>query len=282
MLILEKPWTQQPQTPVGVNWSNPITQRLLLSALPNAFDGRNLVNGKSLTRTGALAAAVGKDGVYPTFATGNYVDFDAGICSNTNPTTIAWTQEPQATSNYSAILQWKATGATNPFLIYTSATDVNYQFVAGVGNGSFNLNKRFGVGLVTNKVADRFCLILPSGTSTAADSILYRNGALVDSLSVAAPQTFGSSTANVSRIGALSTAGDPFEGLLGNVNVWGRALTETEAAAWTRNPWQLFAPQQIIIPTPAAAGYTHPTLSAATALEIGATSFKPSVTYTFA
>jgi hypothetical protein len=30
-----------------------------------------------------------------------------------------------------------------------------------------------------------------------------------------------------------------------------------------------------------APAYTHPTLSAATALEIGATSFKPSVTYTF-
>lgn len=278
MLILRKPWTRQPQTPIGIDWGNPITNGLLLSALPNAFDGRNLVNGKSLTKTGALAAAVNQDGVYPTFATNNYVDFDAGICSYTTPTTIAWTQEPRATSNYSAILQWKATGATNPFLIYTSATDVNYQFNAGVGNGGFNLNKRFGVGLATNKVADRFCLILPSGTSTAADSILYRNGALVDSLSVAAEQSFGSSTANVSRIGALSTAGDPFEGLLGNVNVWGRALTETEAAAWTRNPWQLFAPQQIIIPTPAAA--TVPTLSASTYVpgSMTSTGWRPQIT----
>ncbi len=48
------------------------------------------------------------------------------------------------------------------------------------------------------------------------------------------------------------------------------------------NPWQLFAPRRIYIPTATAAGYTHPTLSLATATEITATSFKPRVTYTFA
>lgn len=46
-------------------------------------------------------------------------------------------------------------------------------------------------------------------------------------------------------------------------------------------PWKFFKPRRIYIPTATAAGYTHPTLSTATALEIGATSFKPSVTYTF-
>ena len=61
-----------------------------------------------------------------------------------------------------------------------------------------------------------------------------------------------------------------------------RAIPDALAAALSANPWQLFAQQQIIIPTAAAAGYTHPTLSLATATEIVATSFKPSVTYTFA
>ena len=71
----------------------------------------------------------------------------------------------------------------------------------------------------------------------------------------------------------------------GKIAVWGiwdRALSDGEIMSLYVNPWQLFAPRRIPIPTPAAAGYTHPTLSAATALEIGATSFKPSVTYTFA
>lgn len=48
------------------------------------------------------------------------------------------------------------------------------------------------------------------------------------------------------------------------------------------NEWALLEPQQIYIPTATAAGYTHPTLSLATAIDVTATSFKPRVTYTFA
>ena len=59
-------------------------------------------------------------------------------------------------------------------------------------------------------------------------------------------------------------------------------LSPAEGSAYSANPWQLFQPRRIYIPTAAAAGYTHPTLSLATATEIGTTSFKPSVTYTFA
>ena len=62
-------------------------------------------------------------------------------------------------------------------------------------------------------------------------------------------------------------------------------LPASQLVQITANPngiWQLFAPRRIIIPTPAAAGYTHPTLSLATATEITATGFKPRVTYTFA
>ena len=60
------------------------------------------------------------------------------------------------------------------------------------------------------------------------------------------------------------------------------AIPDALAEALSANPWQLFAPQCIYIPTAAAAGYTHPTLSLATATEITATGFKPRVTYTFA
>ena len=55
----------------------------------------------------------------------------------------------------------------------------------------------------------------------------------------------------------------------------------------TKSPAAFFEfatePRSVYLPIPAAAaGYTHPTLSAATATEIGTTSFKPRVTYTFA
>lgn len=62
-------------------------------------------------------------------------------------------------------------------------------------------------------------------------------------------------------------------------------LPASQLVQITANPngiWQLFAPRRIPIPTATAAGYTHPTLSLATATEITATGFKPRVTYTFA
>jgi hypothetical protein len=45
-----------------------------------------------------------------------------------------------------------------------------------------------------------------------------------------------------------------------------------------KNPWQLFAPQQIIIPTPAAAA-SAPTITALSAVNITATSAQPRITY---
>ena len=64
--------------------------------------------------------------------------------------------------------------------------------------------------------------------------------------------------------------------------VLAKPASDKEAKSLLSNPWQLFAPRRIYIPTATAAGYTHPTLSLATATEITATSFKPRVTYTFA
>ena len=64
-----------------------------------------------------------------------------------------------------------------------------------------------------------------------------------------------------------------------SVATWGAtSLTfnwsDAASSAWKYILWA--------IGSDAAAGYTHPTLSLATATEIGATSFKPRVTYTFA
>lgn len=62
--------------------------------------------------------------------------------------------------------------------------------------------------------------------------------------------------------------------------VWDRALSGDEIASVSADPWQLFAPQQIYVPR-AAAGGGLPTLSAPTAIDITATSFRPRVTYAY-
>lgn len=89
-------------------------------------------------------------------------------------------------------------------------------------------------------------------------------------------------------VGALFRSDYPsgvnfFAGSIGEVQIWNVALSAALVAriADKGSRFELWYPlrsRKWI----SAAGYTHPTLSAATALEIGATSFKPSVTYTFA
>lgn len=56
------------------------------------------------------------------------------------------------------------------------------------------------------------------------------------------------------------------------------AIPDGLAAALSANPWQLFALQQIIIPTAAAAA-TAPTITALSAIGITATSAQPRISY---
>jgi hypothetical protein len=62
--------------------------------------------------------------------------------------------------------------------------------------------------------------------------------------------------------------------------LWDRALSNVEIAELSANPWQLFAPQQIYIPRSVVAP-ALPTLSAPTAIDITASSFRPRVTYAY-
>ncbi len=285
MLILERPWTRQPQGAAGVDWGNSITSGLQLLAPLNPGRGFvDLVSGRSLTKTGALTAAPSSLGLYPTFANGSYVDFDAALrgVTNTTPTTIAWTQEPRSTSAYSALLNWRVSGSANTFLVYQAAADANYYFNLGLQTGSASDISTFGgaLGAVTNNRADRFCLILPSGTNSPniAGVALYRNGLLIARAGGASGNQFGASTATGARIGALLNGTDPFEGLIGNFHIWGRALAGNEAEAWTRNPFVTQIPLRIPIPTAAAAAGA-PTITALSARSITATSAQPRISY---
>ncbi len=60
------------------------------------------------------------------------------------------------------------------------------------------------------------------------------------------------------------------------------AMAQTSSPGVVDHPRIIYPRRQQIIMPPAATGYTHPTLSAATATEITAAGFKPRVTYTFA
>ena len=113
-------------------------------------------------------------------------------------------------------------------------------------------------------------------------SVWNRGGGLVGSDTSSVAGALDADTVGT-RIGVLGSndIDGPFAGLIALAAGWSIDI-QSEAMRLGNNPWGVYQSRRIYIPTPAAAGYTHPTLSAATATEITATSFKPRVTYTFA
>lgn len=248
-LTRQLPWFEQPQTAVEVNWENPLSRGLLFLAPLNPTTGlRELVRGHLLTRTGALTPTPSRNGIYPTFAASNYLDLPSvPALGTTGPATFAWTQEPRSTSAYSTLLQINFGSGTNAFLIYQSASDANYQLAVGpAGNGGGNNGSaaNFAVGSATNGALDRFVLVAAAGVLNyfTANYSLWKNGVKV---AAATSTTFGSTTTAVARIGATNTGSDPFEGLIGNLHIWNRSLTDAEAAAWSSpgGEFSLFAPR---------------------------------------
>ena len=262
-MLNRRVWTRQPQGAVSVDWSNPITTKLAFCAPLNAGTAAyDLVTGQMLTRTGALTATSSPNGVYPSFSGTSYLDVPRNLVgiTQTTPVSFAWTQYPIGTTGDNSVLNWKPVGATNSFLIYESAGSEPYYFVVGPRNGGFLQVARFSnsIGPTTNNVLNRYCVIVPNGTVDASTAKLFRDGVEILSTTSGSTNSLGAATADIFRIGAVETGAAPFEGLLGNVHMWGRALSRNEAIAWTQNEFSTLAPlrRPVFAPSAAAAGST--------------------------
>lgn len=241
------PWDQQPQELLEVDWSHPIAADLaLLLPLRGRYDATDLVSERPLTFGAATGDAIADFGRAASFGSSTtFVDFPQpeGL-SGTTPITFLWVAEGRASTGYSTILTWRPTGATNPFLIYRSASDSNYQLVVGPRSNSGTL-PNFAAGLQANNTPEVFVLVCQSGTqsTSAASYKLFRNGRPVAQAGIT---SFGVSTASVARVGCLDSGADPFEGLLSNVGIVRRALTDGEAESLSANPWQLFQRREFV------------------------------------
>lgn len=255
------PWTVQPQVAVGINAGSDYAQNLaLLLPLHPSWGMRDLVSGRAVTKTGLSANVVSPIGVYPSFGTANYLDFIAPalITSATQPMTIAWDQYPVATSAYSTILSWKPPGAANNFAIYLAAADATYYFVAGPRTGaSAGSGWSSAVGAVTNGRPDNYVLVMTAGTDSATTSTrkLFKNGVLQ---ARGADATFGSNAAAATRVGALDSGGDVFEGGIGNFAIWAEAFSDAKAANYFARRFAIYQPlsRRIWVPVSAGGGTT--------------------------
>jgi hypothetical protein len=254
----DRPWDSQPQDAPSVDWSDPLNAGLAFCAPLSAATGaRDIVQNQTATRTGTQTLQANSYGVFESFASGRYLSFPRkpiGI-GPTTPATIAWTQEPRSTSAYSAVvnLQVGTPGTDNSVLVYTSASDATFYFAAGPRRGGGAHKWSAAVGASTNNVRDAFVLVASAGLidTTGSNWVLYRNGALV---AREASTNFGANASDGFVVGALIAGTDPYEGLIGDLHIWSRALGEGEARKWSANVNSTYERHRISIPVAAAGG----------------------------
>ncbi len=74
-LIIKKPWTRQPQYPLGINWANPITQALQVCILPQYGDMVSGLGPPTIRGAGSYTPGVGGIAAKQTFTGGGANDF---------------------------------------------------------------------------------------------------------------------------------------------------------------------------------------------------------------
>lgn len=280
MLILESPWTRQPQT---VAQPNLRSELLSGAALFMPFNGhtQDLISGKLATLGAGASTSVDLMG-RALYGSGSAAV--ASIPVNLSSVGIVsvsfWLYWPAYANDYDMALEYTADGGANAgFYISPNAASGNWQFAASsTAGGPYTDMARYSAGL------HHYAININRNKDANAGAF----EAFVDGESASLFAASGSARAGNFDNSTLYILSRNNASLFGNGSIRnlvvrpGVALTQRQAKSEYRNPWQLFAPRQIYIPTAAATGYTHPTLSLATATEIGTTSFKPRVTYTFA
>jgi hypothetical protein len=118
---------------------------------------------------------------------------------------------------------------------------------------------------VPNNTTSSFARIYVPGVGAASSTTGNMNSTITD--------------ANL-YIGHAVSTGSPGNRQIECAAAWDRLLPDDEKERFARNPYQILRAPRMLFAV-AASSYTHPTLSASTATEIGPTSFKPRVTYAF-
>jgi hypothetical protein len=130
-------------------------------------------------------------------------------------------------------------------------------------------------GAFQQTVNIRAGLVVIMSTVTATGARFFFNGTFVGT-KAGSPFTITSGVTNVYKRSPSSATPQPRILLHAS---WKRALSDIEALSISRNPWCLYAPRRVVIPTVSAA-IIKPTLTAAFANSITTSTAVPQVTFT--
>ena len=213
---------------------SPLLRGLLFAGANCGLTSLDLVSTKLGARTGTARAASPLGGEGPMYGAGSYVDFAApsGLDA-TQPTTIAWEQQPRGPTGYNTILFIRAPlNSTHGFLILQAFSDSASYFIVGPRSGGTGPNFSTAIGPATSLRCDRFVLTLAAGMASGAVGgyVLWRNGVRYTTASTG---TFSANTTAGFRLGANDSGANPHEGYLGRPRIWQRVLDDEECRAWS-------------------------------------------------
>lgn len=300
-LIRRVPWTVQPQTPVGIDWGNPVARGLVFCAVPFGNTAIDLVTGVvGTSNNAAISQSVHSVG------TGLSRRGEGRAITGTTTTTdvITWPVSTKRGGTMIAEATILCLGGGN------SSNNGLYQFAGncdgsssgdgfslGIDNYSIQPNR----GAITNgRYGNQKSGVFYSATGVLGDPPCLRthffgysataNGVSGNYFAGGNATAYSGQNANgTTTTNRQATILAPsITGVAGTRNsyvllalFWDRAISPAEYARIYDNPWQLFTPQSRIIYTADAVAGGIPTLSAAGMSSIGATYATPYATLTF-
>lgn len=273
LTIRSVPWATQPQGPQRIARASPLSSGLI--ACVNGADGFNSVaEALPLTRSAPVGAGPLGLAMSTVAGSGNSAQFPYARPASMPTMSFMWVgdyQSPASAPNSFLFGDCQVGGFGFNWGVYSNGSNFSV-FVKAAGTGLSATGSAVpGVGVWRRS----FRIVCTYDGSTIR---MYEDGVLVAS-------TGQSGTVDSGAFGLYLnkwfTGGAGFEHTQNFYMgaAWSRALAESEAKALSANPWQLFAPQRRIITIAGAAGV--PVLSAATAIDITATTARPQVTITF-
>ena len=257
MLILERPWTRQPQVAVAAKPTG-IGAGLVAYGTGAVNNDWEAVNGP--TRT------VGEKGIGCTFvsASSQYVKKNLVLLQPLTVFALVKLATLNTNQGYISI-----GGSDQRHLLYSSNTAT--WFFSGSG-GTYG--QAAGGGALTAGLW--YSLVGRAQSSTSRQVFINGIQRGTDTTAVS-PTASSLCVAGASWSSGAPQAGFYLNGDMAVWGVWNRALTDGEIMSLYVNPWQIFS-RRIPIPTPAAAA-SAPTITALSAIGITATSAQPRITY---
>ena len=187
------------------------------------------------TFEGTPGAATTPFGAYRTFLTGASSLYPEVLFSHTQPASFAWVQKSLGTSGYFTVASGRHSDSYSWLGYQSTSASYNWCF------GASNMRRWSNFGLYTPGESYAAVVTAAAGFSSWDASKWMGYKARLASQ----PDTSdGAAEADAYlRIGSRQSSGaahEPFQGALGNLALWNRALSFGEAKAYIENPWQLF------------------------------------------